>query len=152
MEAKTLQPSAKELYDADFLEWTVRNAELLRARRFDEIDLDNIIEEIESLERAERRRLRSTGEVLLAHLLKWRFQPARRGASWKGTIRVQRLRIGHLIEEMPSLRPTLPESVAKAYQVARAMAAAQSRLPEETFPSTCPFRLEQILDDEFFPE
>ena len=51
--------SAAELYDLDFYEWTVRNAELLRSGRVSEADLEHIAEEIEDMGKRERRELLS---------------------------------------------------------------------------------------------
>ena len=67
-------------YEKDFHAWTLENAALLRQRRFAEIDVDNIAEELENMGRSERHELVNRLAVLLAHLLKWRFQPARRSA------------------------------------------------------------------------
>ncbi len=51
-----IKPKAKSVYDQDFYVWTEVQAELLRRRRFEELDLDNLIEEVEGL--GERRRAR----------------------------------------------------------------------------------------------
>jgi hypothetical protein len=88
MKASVLRQTAKDLYEQDFFEWTVQNAQLLRAGRLEEADLEHIAEEIEDMGRSERRELESRLSVLLSHLLKWRFQPSRRGRSWQATIRV----------------------------------------------------------------
>ncbi len=75
-----------QTYEEDFYAWALNNADLLRQGRFTEIDVDNIAEELESMGRSERRQLANRLEVLLAHLLKWRYQPARRGNGWRYTI------------------------------------------------------------------
>nr|VFJ59435.1 MAG: protein of unknown function DUF29 [Candidatus Kentron sp. FW]VFJ67135.1 MAG: protein of unknown function DUF29 [Candidatus Kentron sp. FW] len=74
------------LYDTDFHAWANREAVLLRAGNFQEIDRENIAEEIESIGKRERRELVNCLEVLLVHLLKWQYQPALRGRSWEFTI------------------------------------------------------------------
>ncbi len=90
------QPKQKPLYDpasdyeTDFYLWSYEQSELLRQRRFSELDLPNIIEEIESLGRSDKRALTSAYRVLLQHLLKWQFQPLRRGSSWLNTVSEQR--------------------------------------------------------------
>jgi hypothetical protein len=48
-------------------------------------------EEIEDVGKSEQRELENRMAILLAHLLKWQYQPARRGASWQKTIKVQRI-------------------------------------------------------------
>jgi len=141
-----------DLYDLDFLEWTLKNAELLRAGRFAEADILHIAEEIEDMGKSLRRSLRSRLEVLLAHLLKWKFQPEGRGSSWETTIRIQRVRIEQLLEEMPSLRNAVAERIPAGYRTAVLAAAGETSLPRMAFPPECPFSLEQVLDEEFFPE
>ncbi|HUP03825.1 MAG TPA: DUF29 domain-containing protein [Bryobacteraceae bacterium] len=143
--------SAAELYDRDFYEWTVRNAELLRAGRVADADLAHIAEEIEDMGKRERRELLSRLGILLSHLLKWQAPPERRGQSWSATIRLQRREIVRLIDEMPSLKRYLAESLPKAYEEGVLGAAAETGLPVEAFPSTCPFELDAVLDVEFLP-
>ena len=71
--------AVEDLYDRDFLEWTARNAELLRAGRLKEADLEHIAEEIEDLGKGQRHEVRSGLRVLLMHLIKWQSQPEKRG-------------------------------------------------------------------------
>ena len=143
--------SAAELYDLDFYEWTVRNAELLRSGRVSEADLEHIAEEIEDMGKRERRELLSRLGVLIAHLLKWQIQPERRSRSWTLTINVQRRQLKKLIAEMPSLRRFLSNELPDAYAEAVMTAAAETNLPPEAFPSTCGYELEALLDEEFLP-
>ena len=152
MKPSVLGPAAKELYDEDFFEWTARNAELLRSGRLDEADLEHIAEESEDMGKSERRELESRLEVLLAHLLKWSCQPARRGRSGKATIRVQRTELLRLLADMPSLKNHLRRNLAALYPVGIARAISETDLPDNAFPETCPFSFDQILDPDFFPE
>jgi hypothetical protein len=101
--------SPADLYDRDFYEWTVRNAELLRSGRATEADLEHIAEEIEDMGKREQRELYSRLKVLIAHLLKWQVQPDRRGSSWESTILVQRRDLKRLLAQNPSLKPHLAE-------------------------------------------
>lgn len=141
----------KDLYDQDFVQWTARNAELLRAGRLQEADLEHIAEEIEDMGKSQRQAVESRLEVLLAHLLKWRFQPEQRSGSWKATIKLQRSKIARVLRENPSLRNVPAEELADAYGNAVIQAAGETGLPEESFPPSCPFSPEQILDAGFFP-
>jgi hypothetical protein len=143
--------SPAELYDRDFHEWTIRNAELLRSGRAADADLDHIAEEIEGMGKRERRELLSRLGVLVAHLLKWQAQPERRGRSWSATIRMQREEINDLISQMPSLKRYLVENLPKAYHYGAVGAVADTGLPEEAFQSTCPFDLDGLLDIGFLP-
>src|SRR5215472_3881568 len=95
---------ANSLYERDFFTWTQEQARLLRERRFDDLDLDNLVDEVESVGSSEKHEIRRRLKVLLTHLLKWKFQPGLRGMSWRRTIRQQREAIAEIIETSPSLR------------------------------------------------
>lgn len=148
---QTATPKTSELYDTDFYAWTVEQAQLLRDGAWDSLDVSNLIEEIESLGKQERQKLRNRLAILLAHLLKWEFQPSHRSNSWLGTIREQRRRIIELMEENPSLKPYLPEAKAKAYLDGLDLAVQETSLNYQVFPSECPYELEKALDFKFFP-
>ncbi len=144
--------AAKNLYEQDFFQWAALNADLLRAGRFTEADIYHIAEEIEDMGKSQRRALESRLEVLLSHLLKWQLQPAGRSSSWRATIRLQRLKINKLLREMPSLRAAVPQEIPEAYENAVILAASETGLAESSFPVTCPYSQEQMLDPDFFPE
>lgn len=138
------------LYDKDPYAWTIHNAELLKAGKYKEADMDHIIEEIEDLGRSIKRELRSRFSVLIAHLLKWQFQPALRSRSWISTIEEQRLQIESLIEENPSLQSSAEEIFAGSYKIALAKAYNETDMDKGSFPKECPYSLEQCLDEEFY--
>jgi hypothetical protein len=139
------------LYEKDFFEWTVRNAELLRSGRAGEADLAHIAEELEDMGKRERRELPHRLSILIAHLLKWQVRPERRSRSWELTIRVQRKDLARLVAENPSLQPYLNESLPEAYEHAMVEAMTETGHPESDFPSTCPFTLDVIFDTDFLP-
>ena len=139
-------------YEADLYAWTQQQAALLRARRGDAIDWDNLAEEIESLGARDRRELLSRLRVILLHLLKWQFQPGRRGSSWQKSLRTQRREIAILLKQSPSLRRHVPHLMADAFSYALEDAVEQTRLGLGVFPTTCPFTPEQVLDPNFLPE
>ena len=138
-------------YNQDFFAWTLESAELIRQGRFADLDLQHVAEEIEDMGRSIQRALRHRLTVLLAHLLKWRHQPALRSRSWRYTIIEQRDAIIDLLEENPSLKHGLDEVVAKAYPRAVRDAADETELKAATFPAQCPWLLEQVLDPEYWP-
>lgn len=140
-----------ELYDIDFAEWARQNAELLRSGQLAEADLEHIAEEIEAMAKRERRALHNRFVRLIEHLLKWEYQPGRRGASWSLTASDQRRRILQLLEDNPSFRPTLSTLVPKTYQEAVKDVAVLLHRPKTSFPAVCPYTLEQLLDEEFLP-
>ena len=139
-------------YESDFYGWANEQAGLLREGRLAEADIENIAEEIESLGRSEKRELVNRLAVLLAHLLKWQFQPAWRGKSWRLTIKEQRRKIAEHLGENPSLRPNLEDAIARAYRDAIADAQKETSLNEDDLPATCPYTPEQIFDPKFLPE
>jgi len=141
-----------QLYETDFYGWTQRQADTLRARNFAGVDLDNLIEEIESMGRSEQRELESRLEILLMHLLKWVFQPDYRGISWELSIEEQRKRIVDHMAKNPSLKNKLPDAYRTAYVYAVLGAAKETRLSRTTFPAHVPWTFEQVIDDTFWPE
>ncbi|WP_323198037.1 DUF29 domain-containing protein [Nodularia harveyana] len=116
-----------------------------------QVSVGSSLEEIEALGRKERQELRNLLSILIAHLLKWEFQPGKRSRSWLNTIRIQRLDTWELLEENPSLQPYLQEILPKAYMKAIALAIAETNLPTKTFPPHCPYTLEEILSDRYYP-
>ncbi len=139
-------------YDADFFEWTQRTAALLRQRRFDELDLEHAAEEIEDMGKRDLKEVNSRLQLVLVHLLKWKWQPRRRSVSWRSTLVTQRLEIEVDLEDSPSLRSRMAASLERTYQRAAKRAVVETGLPSSTFPRECPFALEQALDTEFLPE
>ena len=132
------------LYETDVVAWAERQAEALRAGRFDDLDLENLAEEIGDVSRREAEALESHLETLLMHLLKWRHDPDHRSRSWEGTIRVARHKTAKLLRDSPSLRPRLPALVEDAYSAARIRAGVETGLAEQTCPAACPFTPDQI--------
>ncbi|GFE70037.1 DUF29 domain-containing protein [Chroococcus sp. FPU101] len=139
------------LYETDFYAWTQKQAELLRHQKWSELDLPNLVEEIESLGKQQRSELRNRLSILVGHLLKWEYQPQKRTRSWFSTIRVQRIDILELLAENPSLKPYLSEGLKQAYQKGVILAAGETNLSERTFQKECPYTIEQVLDEHFFP-
>ena len=139
-------------YDADFYGWTQEQAELLKAGRLSELDIDNLLEEVETMGRSEKRELDSRLTVLLLHMLKWQYQPIRRGRSWQLTIEGQRINFSETLYENPSLKPQLATILKKAYTKAIIKASQETALDKQTFPEQCPWTLSQILDDNFYPD
>ncbi len=141
----------QNLYERDFYAWTQQQAQFLRERAWEKLDLPHLIEEMESLGRQQRQELRNRLGVLVGHLLKWEYQPQARSVSWLLTLQVQRQEVLDLLEENPSLRLYLPEAISKSYLRALQLALEETKLPRKTFPKTCPYSPEQILDSQFYP-
>jgi hypothetical protein len=145
-------PPANDLYETDFYLWTRQQAKLLREGRFGDLDLKNLINEVESVGSSEKREVRSRLTTLIAHLLKWKYQPGLRGPSWRRTIREQRSQLMELRSASPSLRTYITRQATERYLGATLDATEQTGLAAGLFPETSPFTAEQVLDPDFFPE
>ncbi|BAZ31986.1 hypothetical protein NIES4074_44600 [Cylindrospermum sp. NIES-4074] len=141
--------NTKNLYNQDFYLWTQTIAQQLKENKFNEIDIPNLIEEIESMGRSEKRELRSRLIILLMHLLKWQYQPEKRSESWRSTITEQRICIEALLEDSPSLQPIFTEVFADCYQKARLKASDETGIKLNLFPNESPFSLEETLNNHF---
>ena len=144
------------LYETDFVKWAEQQASLLTQRRFDLLDLDNLIEEVDDLAGRHRDALQSQIKVLLIHMLKLTYSAGSRDPEtvWKRSIRNARNRIDDLIDDYPSLRIRLAESCERVYP--RAARDAHDELSDygdnhESFPTDCPWTLDALLDHEFWP-
>lgn len=137
-------------YDQDIVGWANEQARLLRAGRYDMLDIEHIAEELEDVGKSEQRELASRMAVLLAHLLKWQNQPERQSKSWSLTIRNQRKAIASRLEDTPSLRGKLADARwwSGAWDEATAQAAQETGLAD--FPDACPWTTEEVLGD-FLP-
>lgn len=138
-------------YEEDFVLWIDQQAELLRARRFELLDLDNLLEEIEAMGRSERRELKNRIAVLLLHLLKCKYQPEKISGNWLRTLNEQCARIANVIAESPSLAKLVQRYADHEYQGASQQAASETGLPASIFPSSNPFTADEILDSHFLP-
>jgi hypothetical protein len=139
-------------YDQDFYGWTQEQADLLKAGRLDDLDIANLIEEVESMGRNEKRELQGRLTVLLVHLLKWQYQPARRGRSWQLTIEAQRENCFDVLDDNPSLKPKLDAILLRSYSKARIMASQETGMDKNDFPITCPWNYNQITDNAYYPD
>ncbi len=139
------------LYDRDLVEWAARNADLLRNHRFDEADIENIAEEIEDLGKSLRNSLGSHSTNLIAHLLKWQFQPQRRSRSWQRTIVNSRTEIEPILDQSPSLKAHLVDFLSKDYVAAVRLTAVEMGINPSVLPASCPYSIEQLLDYDYLP-
>jgi len=139
-------------YEEDFHAWTQEQARLLRSGELRALDAANLAEEIESMGRGDRRELKSRLTVLLAHLLKWEYQPEQRSTGWLGTIVGQRRRIADLLADSPRLATALEESLTAAYADARDDPARETASAPDALPTTCHYAMAEILDRAFMPE
>jgi hypothetical protein len=149
--ATPIMPLAKDLYEQDFYAWSRRQAELLRSKRYSDLDLAHLIEEVEDLGETAYRSVRSRVRTIVEHLLKLEHSSAsapKRG--WRETIRTQR---ADLDEDLSAaLRPRIEAGLPRLYGKARRDAAAALRDYGEpdaahALPRACPYTLDQIISD-----
>jgi hypothetical protein len=108
----------KTLYETDYYQWIQQQVKLLELRDFDKLDLENLKEELESLGKSDRRKLRSLLERLLDHLLKRRYVTGMSECfrGWEIEIRNFRLEIDVLLKDSPSLKNYLKEILPQTYE------------------------------------
>lgn len=138
-------------YDADIVAWANEQARLIRAGRFDLLDLEHIAEEIEDVGKSEQRELANRMAVLLAHLLKWKYQPERQGNSWARTIKEQRKGVLRRLNETPSLKAKLADTdwLDGVWSDAVSQAVSETGLD---FPEVCPWTTQEVLAQDWLPE
>jgi hypothetical protein len=139
-------------HDEDFYGWAMAEASLLRQHKWDELDIEHLAEELESMGASEKREIRSRMKQLMKHLLKWKYQPDLQCRSWKNSIRNQRLELEDVIKDNPSLKPSLNENMKEVYMRALTDAAEETGIYKENFPTECPYTFDQIMDDQFYPQ
>jgi Domain of unknown function DUF29 len=140
-----------KLYETDFAQWIDKTVQLLQAERFAAIDLKNLIEEIESLGKRDKREIINRLIVLLMHLLKYAYQPEKCSTSWLSTINEQRRQIILVLQDSPSLNNYLRENFADCYAKARREARDETGLVIKTFPEQCPFAEVDVLTEGWLP-
>lgn len=148
-------PTTQCLYDQDFYLWLTTTAQLLQNQQFEQLDLDNLIEEIESMSRSEKRELRSRLRRIIEHLLKlqyWTVEKKNNQRGWRNTIIEQRSQLQDLLKDSPSLKPILREIFDECYAEERINTALKTDLSLEELPSEPPFTLENALDVVYFPD
>lgn len=142
------QETRRTTYEHDLVGWTEEQAALVQARRFDELDLDNIAEELRDMGRSEWRELENRLELLLAHMLKRQFQPGKHTRSWDATIDEQRRAIERLFARSPSLKRDLHQTMQTMYRYAARKTVRETGLKPETFPEDLPYSLDEVLREE----
>jgi hypothetical protein len=150
-EEETMNLPLINLYETDFYAWTQKQVELLRQSQLDCLDIENLIEEIDSLGKQQQQELVNRLGILLGHLLKWEYQPTKRSRSWVATIREQRRKIAKLLQKNPSLKPYLNEAIPEAYLDGVDLAVRETLMEYKTFPSEVPYTWQQIENPDFLP-
>ncbi|MDX2242147.1 MAG: DUF29 domain-containing protein [Leptolyngbyaceae cyanobacterium bins.302] len=149
----TQTSTQKTLYDRDLNLWVEDTVAKLKARQFDQLDVDNLIDEVQALAGRDRRELESRFVVLFAHLLKRKYViPPTDFRGWEITIRDQRGELRRLFKQSPSLKRYGLEVLDEVWQ--SALAEVQEDYPTIDLPDECPFLLdiESLLTEKFWEQ
>lgn len=139
-------------YEEDFYGWITDNIGFLKQKRFGEMDIEHLIEELEDMGNNKKHALISRLAQLIFHLLKWQYQPDFRGRSWEGSIKMQRMELEELLQDSPSLKSKVTDGFPIAYKKAQLMIQKETPIDLKLLPQNCPYTFEQCLDDGFYPE
>ena len=143
------QPALADLYLEDETAWLDAMAELLRLGSYSSLDHEHLQEYLEDMGRSQRREVHNRLALLLAHILKWLYQPDRRSGGWRATIQVQQRDLNRNAGK-GVLRRHMEECLAAAYRDAIDYASAETLMPPADFPRECPWTLAEVLS--FVPE
>ncbi|MDP3837912.1 MAG: DUF29 domain-containing protein [Methylococcales bacterium] len=138
-------------YETDIIAWANQQAWLIRHKQFDLLDIEHLAEEIEDVGKSEQRELASRMAVLIAHLLKWQYQAERQGSSWQRTIKEQRKALAFHLKDIPSLKAKIADADWLAIIWSDAVTLAIKETNLENFPETCPWTVEDILNQDWLP-
>src|SRR5215472_11756345 len=147
--------SGSELYERDYYAWVQDQVDALRQRRIEEVDWENVAEEIEDLGKSQRQSIESQMVRFLENLLKLQYagETIRKNNArgWHLSARDARLVVRKLLDQNPSLRRQLVGMLPFVYQRGRFAALGKARLPDHAIPESCPWAVEQVMDDDFLP-
>lgn len=146
------QFSLSSVREQDYELWLESTINQLRQRNFDAIDIDLLIKEIAEMGGSLKDALENNLIVILAHLIKWKYQPNYRSGSWRGSIKEYRRRINKSIQKHPSLKKYYEDIFLDCYPPALDWAIAETGLSPDIFPQQCPFNAQQVIDSEFLPD
>lgn len=135
-----------ELFEKDETAWLEQTAELVRGKRFDQVDSSNLAEYLTDMAKRDRREVFSRLVTLLIHLLKWEYQQDRRSTSWQTTLLEQQRELSQLLES-GTLRNHAETVFAKAYAAARRHVVVETAQDPGVFPENSPWALEIALGE-----
>ncbi|WP_414563032.1 MULTISPECIES: DUF29 domain-containing protein [unclassified Anabaena] len=144
----------KALYEQDFYLWIQTTVKFLKERNLEQLDIDNLLEEIDSMGRSEKKELKTRLIVLIEHLLKlqfWILEKDDNARGWRTTVVEQRRQILYILADSPSLKSILNNLFIDCYTDGRKDTIRKHQLSSELFPEQPPFSLEQVLNEDFIP-
>ena len=141
----------KQLYDVDDDEWLEQTINLLKNHQFQQLDLDNLIEELEDLGREKKNAVASLLDQIIRHLLLlqyWTTEAEYNAVHWQEEIYNFRTQLRRTITT--NLRKYLKDELTSIYQDALGFVKIKTT-NLVTFPTECPYSLEQLLDRSWLP-
>lgn len=142
--------SLKSLYEDDYALWLEKNIQLLASRQFKDLDYENLIEELESLGRSERKTAESLFKQLLIHLLLyeyWTSEQLRNSDHWRLEIATFRDQLSDELESK-TIYNHIVDHLEPLYKRAVKLAVLKSGV---RLPIVCPYTIKQILDEDWLP-
>jgi hypothetical protein len=142
------------LYEADYQLWLDETVAQLKVQNFNNIDLENLIKEIESLGKSDKRAVSSFLMRLCEHLLKIKYWESEREAcfrSWDLEVAHFRLQIRAILKDSPSLKNYLNVNFVPEYENGRTLFLKASKLDVNLIPEEPWFTLEQALAEDWLP-
>lgn len=142
----------KQLYVQNYPLWLSKTTDLLRSGNFADLDIEHLIEELEEMGGSQKDALENNLIVVLAHLIKWEYQPNYRCGSWRGSIKEHRRRINKALKKYPGPKPYFREIFSDCYFPAKEWTSEETGLPSTNFPESCPFTPEEVLNSDYLPD
>jgi hypothetical protein len=139
------------LYEVDEVAWLEESTRLIKEGKFGELDFKNLKDFLESAARWDKREVKRRLRTLLNQMLDWHIKAKRRTGPWKGEIFTQKYELADLLSSK-TLKDFAVKTLEHAYQSAVRLAAIDADWDAVDFPLICPYRLEDILDEDFYPE
>lgn len=147
----TTKINLKELYELDDYLWIQETVKLLKEKQFNQLDLANLIEELEDLGSEKKLAVKSLLEQIIRHLLLleyWHTEYGHNSNHWEAEIISFRVQINDRMTT--NFYNYLSENLSSIYSKALKYVQKKSRI--DTFPQECPYTLDQLLDEDWFPE
>ncbi len=158
-ELKALQPphsSTASLFEQDYCAWVKQQLRLLHLQQFDQLDLEHLPDELDSLAWLVQRQIDTNLETICNHLLKYQYareylndEPCCN--SWRSTLLRARQQIGNELEDSPSLEDYPAQELDELYHLAALQVYRETKLPDDTLPQNCPWTVNQVLDKDWLP-
>jgi hypothetical protein len=142
----------KALYEQDEHLWLTETIELLKENRLEELDIENLIEELESLSKRDKNRVESFLRQIIVHLLLlqyWTTEYEYNYRHWQGEIATFRIQLNRSLTT--NLKQNLLDNLEDIYQESVFIVNQKKGLDLAIFPLTCPYSLEKLLDQNWLP-